>query len=89
MRTPKAVVDAVQQEFLHYYDTAYRVKDSGVMSERAGLLRARARSCLALPFLNYSPNMLSQATHNGDDARSPNLSPSQMLLPIYQNSSRK
>ena len=39
MQTPNAVIEAMRNEFLHYYDTAYRVKDSSVMAERAALLR--------------------------------------------------
>lgn len=39
MTTPQRVIDRTTTEFLQYYDTAYRLKDPGVMAERAALLR--------------------------------------------------
>lgn len=55
MKTPQYVVDQASNELLHYYDTAYRVSDPGLMAERAALLREPG-VLFSEPFIELLPN---------------------------------
>ncbi len=54
MPTPDAVIAAVQDELLRYYDTAYRLSNPGLMAERAVLLR-RPGVIFGEPFIELLP----------------------------------
>jgi ATP-dependent helicase YprA (DUF1998 family) len=64
MKTPYGVIDAARDEFLRYYDTAYRLKDAGVMAERAALLR-RDGVLFAEPFIELLPQYPLAGDHDG------------------------
>lgn len=65
MKTPKEAISAVRSEFLQYYDTAYRVKDRGVMAERARLL-SQTGTVFAEPFVELLPDFPLAGDHEGE-----------------------
>lgn len=64
MRTPFDAIESAKDEFLRYYDTAYRLKDPGVMTERAKLLRS-AGVVFSQPFIELQPQYPLAGDHDG------------------------
>ncbi len=64
MRTPFDAIESAKDEFLRYYDTAYRLKDPGVMTERARLLR-RTGVVFGEPFIELQPQFPLAGDHEG------------------------
>lgn len=54
MQSPNGVSDAILDAFLRYYDTAYKLRDDSMMTERRQLLTAPGTT-LAEPYLEYMP----------------------------------
>lgn len=65
MKTPNEVVEATRDEFLRYYDTAYRLSDRGVMAERHALLRAE-NVLFGEPFIELLPEYPLAGDHDGE-----------------------
>ncbi len=63
MRTPQEVIEHAREEFLHYYDTAYRVSDPGLMAERAALLRSPG-VLFSEPFIELQPEYPLAGDHD-------------------------
>ncbi len=66
MKTPNEVVDATRNEFLRYYDTAYRLSDAGVMAERSALLGHQG-VLFGEPFIELLPEYPLAGAHDGEE----------------------
>ncbi|WP_298207539.1 DEAD/DEAH box helicase [Ferrimicrobium sp.] len=64
MPTPDAIISGVRDELLRYYDTAYRLADRGLMTERAALLR-RQGIVFGEPFVELLPQYPLAGDHDG------------------------
>lgn len=64
MKTPHEVIRRSRDELLHYYDTAYRVSDPGLMAERSALLRTPG-VLFSEPFIELLPEFPLAGDHDG------------------------
>lgn len=64
MKNPHDVITRAREELLHYYDTAYRVSDPGLMAERAALLRTPG-VLFSEPFIELLPEFPLAGAHEG------------------------
>jgi ATP-dependent helicase YprA (DUF1998 family) len=64
MPTPDKVISEVRDELLRYYDTAYRLSDRGLMSERSALL-GRRNVVFGEPFIELLPQYPLAGDHDG------------------------
>jgi ATP-dependent helicase YprA (DUF1998 family) len=64
VKTPHEVVQRARDEFLRYYDTAYRVSDRGLMAERSALLRMPG-VLFSEPFIELLPDFPLAGEHEG------------------------
>jgi hypothetical protein len=62
VKTPHEVINRARDELLHYYDTAYRVSDPGLMAERAELLRTPG-VLFSEPFIELLPEFPLAGDH--------------------------
>ena len=64
MTTPQRVIERTRTEFLQYYDTAYRLKDPGVMAERSALLSG-PNVVFGEPFIEVLPEFPLASASDG------------------------
>jgi Lhr-like helicase len=64
MPTPYSVATSIEEDFLRYYDTAYRLNSPEVMAERAAILRQRG-VIFGQPFLELLPQYPLAGDHDG------------------------